>query len=107
MHSNIIGEDSLGPFFLCRDTTCPLCGKECIHTIEYKRTPNVTSYVKMADSLLLKMDSSKGGIRLHRKVGINCGCYAKVHRQIKAIELGQRRKAVRKMKQGTGRKPRV
>lgn len=93
MHSNIIGEDSLGPFFLCRDTSCPVCGKNCIHTIEYKRTPKVSTYVKQAPSFLLKIGSSKGGIKLHRKVGINCGCYAKVHRQICHIEAGEKNKA--------------
>lgn len=77
------GEDKFGRFKI-EPGECGVCGKFSIR-VSYKDTPKVTGYVRKARSFLLK--HKKRG--LIRKVGINCGCYAKVHRQIVHIEEGK------------------
>lgn len=80
------GRDKLGPFVMRSSVPCGVCGKQVMCSVHYERKPLVSEYVSKAKSLLLK--NKKTG-KFIRTVGINCGCYAKVHRQIKAIEMGR------------------
>ena len=81
------GHDSLGKFVL-QAGECRICkeGKHVpIMTITYTDKPKVNAYVAKAKALLIRNKRTGAFIRT---LGINCGCYAKVQRQIKAIELG-------------------
>lgn len=82
------GEDSLGFFDTENYKRCGVCHESPIGTvIVYRHAPKLSDYVKHSRSLLLRVDAGTK-VRLARRVGVNCGCYAKVHRQVKAIELG-------------------
>lgn len=83
------GHDSLGKFDMCAGM-CGVChvGRNAPHeppimVIRYRDSPKVNQYVAKAKSLLIR--NKKSGFFI-RTIGINCGCYAKVHRQIKVIE---------------------
>lgn len=82
-------KDSLGAFYLnafgvCR---CGVCGKRNTISVTYKDRPMVSAYVAKAPSLLIRNKKTKNFIRT---IGINCGCYAKIHRQIAHIEGGKK-----------------
>jgi hypothetical protein len=70
-----VGKDSLGPFNVQDGRLCPSCGHAGL-VITYKRKPKLSDYVRSAPALIL---------RGRRTIGLTCGCYAKLHRQITHI----------------------
>lgn len=84
----ITGQDALGKFQVIVDD-CPVCGFKDGYCVRWKDTPKVDDYVKNARSFLLRV-KNYASTRLHRQVGINCGCYAKVHRQMVHINGGKK-----------------
>jgi hypothetical protein len=71
-----IGRDTLGEFNVCDEAECPNC-KHVGLLIWYKTKPKLSDYVRNAPSLILKG---------RRQIGLTCGCYAKLHRQITHIK---------------------
>lgn len=80
------GEDSLGKFDIRDFADCQVCGADQVQTVRYHKRPGVSTYVAEARSFLLRANKRKRKPPLHREIGINCGCYSKVHRQIAHIE---------------------
>lgn len=89
-HPTEFGHDSLGEFIVLgitfRRKSCGICGKTGT-SIRYEDTPKVSTYAAKARSLLIRNKRTKNFIRT---IGITCGCYAKVHRQIAHIESGKK-----------------
>lgn len=97
------GEDTLGKFIVSRwETKCGVCGKrqrkprakrqgkgsaELMLFVVYQGKPTFSPYVSQARSLLMR---NKTTGKFTRIVGITCGCYSKVHRQIAHIESSSR-----------------
>lgn len=82
------GHDSLGEFkILMGAPYCRVCERRSMVCIRYLASPKVNAYVAKAKSLLIHNKKTGNFIRT---IGINCGCYAKVHRQIAHIEGGKK-----------------
>ena len=99
------GRDSLGIFDLTTYSPCGVCGEKKgrrLIVVIYRDKPRVSPYVKEARSLLIK---NIGTGKFIRTIGINCGCYAKVHRQVAYIESSESTGRVAKAsKKGRGSK---
>lgn len=89
------GVDSLGEFELTRFAKCGCCGQgkkagDAIAgknlCVVYTHKPYVDAYTAKAKSLLIRNKKTGNFIRT---IGINCGCYAKAHRQIAHISSGR------------------
>ncbi len=80
------GSDKLGKFTLRQAVCCGVCGKKVMTCVHYEQKPKVTEYVAKARSLLIR---NKRTNKFIRTIGINCGCYAKVHRQLVHIAGGR------------------
>jgi hypothetical protein len=86
-----MGTDRLGKFEI-KSGHCGVChegrarGFMPIMVVQYKDSPKVPDYVAQSKSLLIRNKKTKNFIRT---IGINCGCYAKVHRQIAHIAVAK------------------
>lgn len=81
-----VGRDSLGDFelFIPIRTSCGICNRKGL-CVRYQDKPSLGRYAAEAPGLLLRNKKTSNFIRT---IGINCGCYAKVHRQIAHIQKG-------------------
>jgi hypothetical protein len=67
------GKDTLGSFNVSDNVVCRTCGHVGL-VISYREKPNLEDYVRNAPNLILR--------KHQRRIGLTCGCYAKLHRQI-------------------------
>lgn len=75
------GEDNIGKFQMFQQGNCPVCRATVGVSLRYtSRTLKITDYVKNAPSFLLQA----------RSIGVSCGCYGRMQRQIAHIEGGKR-----------------
>lgn len=88
VHSLRKGEDKLGTFRIITLPDKPICGvcRRRVAVVQYRSAPKVSDYAAAAKGLLIR---NKKTSKYIRTIGINCGCYAKVHRQIAHIESGR------------------
>jgi hypothetical protein len=87
------GHDKLGIFEI-KAGQCGICkagnssgNMTSLMVVQYKRTPRVDEYVSQAKALLIRNKKTGNFIRT---IGINCGCYSKVHRQITHIAASEK-----------------
>lgn len=91
------GRDSLGVFnlevvlinyvYVGGRASCEVCGEALVASrVRYLKKPKLSGYVAKAKSLLIR--NKKTG-KYIRTIGVTCGCYSKVHRQVAHIESGQ------------------
>jgi len=76
-----VGRDALGPFNV-EEAQCSRCSHQGL-VIHYKVKPKLDPYVRDARSLVMRKPS--------RQIGLTCGCYAKLHRQIVHINGGKKK----------------
>lgn len=74
------GRDAFGRFDLV-EKDCPCCSKASQLVVWYHNTPDIPQYALNSPSLLIRLSST----RIAWRVGITCGCYAKLHRQVAHI----------------------
>lgn len=80
------GKDGVGEFRLYQDgARCEKCGEEGVIVVSYRKV-FLTKYVKEARSLILFNHKGK-----KLRLGIECGCYAKLHRQVTHIRNGEKK----------------
>ena len=79
------GQDAFGDFTI-QPGWCGVCDFNCSTTVQYKVNKNfgLPKGIQI-EKTILKMQC--------RKVGLDCGCYGKLHRQIAHIEDNMRVKA--------------
>lgn len=78
------GEDAFGRFHI-KTGFCGTCDFNCGALVQYVNPPEFPEGIERARTIL------KGS----RKIGIDCGCYGKLHRQVAHISDGiKRRKLV-------------
>lgn len=77
--SNVLhkGSDDFGTFRLREGKVCQACGQRGVAVIYRPKYLELEKEVLEAPSLILK-DSGK-------PIGVTCGCYAKLHRQVAHI----------------------
>lgn len=81
------GTDGVGEFRLYMDgASCEKCGKDGVIIVSYRKL-FLTKYVREAKSLILFNTKGK-----KRRLGIECGCYSKLHRQVTHIRNGEEKK---------------
>lgn len=86
------GSDAIGEFHVVRPLTRCLCGEIPVFGILYTKTAT-EAYSKA--TLDLEATILKPTARQSRSIGLTCGCYAKLHRQIAHIQDAQKKRAKR------------
>lgn len=76
------GVDKFGAFAV-REGRCGVCGKHEL-CIQYHHRPRIPEYSRTSPSLLVRVRREVG--RGVRQLGLTCGCYGKLHRQVGHIE---------------------
>jgi hypothetical protein len=77
------GEDSFGQFWI-KPGWCSKCDLNCEVTIQYKPNKLILPHGIEVQKTILARDS--------RVLGLDCGCYAKFHRQVAHIVDNMRMK---------------
>jgi hypothetical protein len=81
-----LGQDKFGKFRIEGGQECPVCRTEEQWCITYTSTAKIEDYAKRAPGLILKRaDRLDRTPILWRRIGITCGCYGKLHRQVAHI----------------------
>ena len=82
--STVPGEDKFGKFTITHKLhVCDCCGRTVIITIHYREKPRLPGDLDPTATVLHNP--------LRMWCGVDCGCYAKFHRQVTHIQEGMRR----------------
>jgi hypothetical protein len=83
----MMGHDKIGKFIMNDNrmpNKCGICREDAICLRYTSSGLHISSYIREAPSFLMRNRN-----KWIRTIGITCGCYAKVHRQMVHIESGE------------------
>lgn len=94
------GSDAFGDFACPGRAMCETCSKPVTNTIMYLSTPMLPKGIEVEDTVYGKITRQytprqRKGLKLATRptIGINCGCYAKLHRQVAHIQDKMRQRS--------------